>query len=492
MKLLAVIAYPTGIAHTDWAGEALEQNAADAGHEIAVGSQGPAGTIPFTDEQLLEADAVILAVDVEVQDEWRLARLPTVRGSMRQAISDAEGLVAKGAAAAQERPKGSVDGGHPQKSPQMSRPAPAVFDGMRTSAKLRVWLITGVSHVVPFVAAGGLLIAIGYALGGYQINEAPPVTGDFDFTAKASWAALLFQLGGLAFQLLVPVLGGFIAHAIAGRTGLMPGFVGGAVAVETGAGFFGGLVAGLLAGAVTYQLMRWRPPRAIAGTMPVLILPLLGTLITGAFMWLVVGTPLASATIGITNWLGGLSGGNAVLLGAVVGLMMAFDLGGPVNKAVYTFAIAGLPTGSEGAPIIMAAVMSAGMTPPLAMALATVVRKHLFSDAERANGRAAWLLGASFITEGAIPFAATDPLRVIPSLMAGSAVTGALSITFGSSVRVPHGGIFVLALVANPLGYLVAILAGILVSTAIVIGLKSVRRTVPAAAATATPAAAGT
>jgi fructose PTS system EIIBC or EIIC component len=489
MKLLAVIEYPTGIAHTDLAAEALEQNAADAGHEIAVGSQGPAGTIPFTDEQLLEADAVILAVDAEVQDEWRLVHLPTVRGSMRQAISDAEGLVAQGAAAAQEHPKGSVDGGHPQRSPQKSaqmsppksRPATAVFDGMRTGAKLRVWLITGVSYVIPFVAAGGLLIAIGCALGGYQINQAPPVTGHFDFTAKAGWAALLFQLGGLAFQLLVPVLGGFTAHAIAGRTGLVPGFVGGAVAVETGAGFFGGLVAGLVAGAVTYQLMRWRPPRAIAGTMPVLILPLIGTLITGAFMWLVVGTPLASATIGITNWLGGLSGGNAVLLGAVVGLMMAFDLGGPVNKAVYTFAIAGLSTGSEGAPIIMAAVMSAGMTPPLAMALATVVRKRLFSDAERANGRAAWLLGASFVTEGAIPFAATDPLRVIPSLMAGSAVTGALSITFGSSVRVPHGGIFVLALIANPLGYLVAILAGILVSTAIVIGLKSVRRTEAAA-----------
>jgi PTS system fructose-specific IIC component len=214
----------------------------------------------------------------------------------------------------------------------------------------------------------------------------------------------------------------------------------------------------------------------MAGIMPVLVLPLIGTLITGALMWVVVGAPLAAATDGLTHWLNGLSGANAILLGAIVGLMMAVDMGGPVNKAAYTFAVAGLSTGSDTALIILAAVMAAGMTPPLAMALASTARRRLFTEAEQANGRAAWLLGASFITEGAIPFAASDPLRVIPSLMVGSSVTGALSIAFGATLQAPHGGVFVLPLVGNAAGYLIAIVAGTLVSAALVTALKSVRR----------------
>ena len=470
MKLLAITACPTGIAHTYMAAEALEQAAADAGHEMVVETQGSAGTTPFTDAQISEADAIILAADVEVRDKDRFTHLPTIQVGVKKAISGAEALVAQAVEAARNAPAADV--------PAQRTAVPATKDfGPGFGARLRGWLMTGVSYVIPFVAAGGLLIALGFAIGGYQITEAPAVTEGFDWASSMSWAALFFQLGGLAFGFLVPVLGGFIAYAIADRPAIVPGFVGGAVAVETSAGFLGGLVAGLLAGAVVYGMKQWKAPKAVAGIMPVLVLPLVGTLVVGIVMFVVVGAPLAAVTTGLTDWLNSLSGANALLLGAIVGLMMAFDMGGPVNKAAYTFAVAGLSTGSETALIIMAAVMAAGMTPPLAMALATTVRKRLFSPIEQENGRAAWLLGASFITEGAIPFAAADPLRVIPSLMAGSAVTGVLSIGFGSTLRAPHGGIFVVPLIGNPWAYLVAIAAGTLVSAAMVIALKSARRT---------------
>ncbi|OLL74747.1 PTS system protein [Pseudonocardia sp. Ae168_Ps1] len=499
MKLLAVTACPTGIAHTYMAAEALEVAAEEAGHEIVVETQGSAGSTPFTAEQLAEAEAIILAADVEVRDKERFAHLPTVTSPVKKAIGGAPGLIEQAVAKAGEQPAGA---------PVASAPAPAAGGGeMETKhfgsgfgSKLRGWLMTGVSYVIPFVAAGGLLIALGFALGGYQITDYPDIISiddsnvasiNFDAGSLAAWAALSFQIGSLAFGFLVPVLAGFIAYAIADRPALVPGFVGGMIAVNTQAGFLGGLVAGLLAGAVIYGLKLWQPPRALAGIMPVLVLPLIGTAVVGAIMFLVVGQPLAAATTGLTGWLNGLSGTNAVLLGALLGLMMAFDMGGPVNKAAYAFAVAGLSTGSETALLIMAAVMAAGMTPPLA--LASTVRKNLFTRAEQENGRAAWLLGASFITEGAIPFAAGDPLRVIPSLMAGSAVTGALSMAFGSTLRAPHGGIFVVPLIGNPFAYLLAIVAGTLVSAALVVALKSARRTPaePAPAAVAdTPSAA--
>ena len=344
-----------------------------------------------------------------------------------------------------------------------------------TAAVIHSRLMQGVSYAIPFVVTGGVLLALGYALGGPTIAAVPPVTAGFDWLAPTSWAALLHQLGTLTFGLLVPVVGGYVAHAIADRPALVPGFVGGAVAVQTGAGFLGGLIAGVLAGVVVDRLARWRPPRSVAGLGPVLVLPLAGTLVTGAVMWLVVGTPLAALTSALTSGLGDLSAGSLVLAGAVLGLMTV-DLGGPINKTAYTFAVAGLATGSTEAPTIMAAVMAAGMTPPLAMALATTVRGSRFTQAERENGRAAWLLGAVYVTEGAIPFAAADPLRVPPSLLAGSAVTGALSVALGVAAATPHGGIFVLPLVGNPLGYLVAIAAGTLVSTATVLALKAVPR----------------
>jgi PTS system fructose-specific IIC component len=340
-------------------------------------------------------------------------------------------------------------------------------------------LMQGVSYAIPFVVTGGVLLALGYALGGPTIAAAAPVTDGFDWLAPTSWAALLHQLGTLTFGLLVPVIGGYVAHAIADRPALVPGFVGGTVAAQTGAGFLGGLIAGVLAGVVVEWLARWRLPRTVAGLRPVLVLPLIGTLVTGTVMWLVVGTPLAALTTALTSRLGDLSAGSLVLAGAVLGLMAAADLGGPINKTAYTFAVAGLATGAPAAQTIMAAVMAAGMTPPLAMALASVVGGPWFTPAERENGRAAWLLGAVYVTEGAIPFAAADPLRVLPSLLAGSAVTGALSAAFGAATAAPHGGIFVLPLVGNGLGYVLAIAAGTLVSTASVLALKAVPRRTP-------------
>jgi fructose PTS system EIIBC or EIIC component len=359
--------------------------------------------------------------------------------------------------------------------------APTRGEG-RSAATIRDAVMSGVSYAIPFVVTGGVLIALGYALGGHRAGTAQPMTAGFDWASSASWAALLFQLGTWTLELLVPVLSGYIAHTMADRPALVPGFVGGAVAVQTGAGFVGGLVAGVLAGVVVHRLARWQPPAVLAGIRPVLVLPLLGTIVTGTVMALVAGPPLAALAAALTAGLDGLSGGGIVLLGAILGLMMAVDLGGPVNKTAFTFALAGLSSGSPSAAAIMAAVLAAGMTPPLAMALASAVRSRSFTPAERQHGRAAWLLGAAYVTEGAIPFAAADPLRVIPSLMAGSAAAGALAVAEGASTAAPHGGIFVLPLVGHPLGFVAAIATGVLISTAAVVALKAMprRSTAPA------------
>lgn len=331
--------------------------------------------------------------------------------------------------------------------------------------------------MVPFVAAGGLLIALGFAIGGWKIDKAPSVAEHFIWTDHTSWAALLFQIGGLAFAFLVPVLAGYIAYGMADRPGLVPGFVGGSVAVTIDAGFLGGLAAGLIAGAVVLAVQRVRVPAVLRGIMPVVVIPLISSAVVGFLMFLVVGKPIASLQSALTDWLEGLSGANAIILGVILGLMMCFDLGGPLNKVAYAFAVGGLAHPTDGSLKVMAAVMAAGMVPPLAMALATTVRGRLFTKTERENGKAAWFLGASFITEGAIPFAAADPLRVIPASMAGGAVTGALSMAFGCTLRAPHGGVFVVPLIGQPLLYLVAIAAGVCVSTAVVVVLKGARKT---------------
>ncbi|WP_159149774.1 PTS fructose transporter subunit IIC, partial [Dietzia lutea] len=320
-------------------------------------------------------------------------------------------------------------------------------------------VMTGVSYMIPFVAAGGLLLALGFLFAGYDVafvwqelstsftltdlpGEVWYLDGEVVSAGTAGAevlthtglrlyiGAVLFAIGQAAMGFMIAVLSGYIAYGLADRPGIAPGFVGGALSATLGAGFIGALVTGILAGYLVRWMTTWKTPRWLSGLMPVVLIPLIGSLAIGLLMFLLLGRPLASLTSAMESWLGGMTGSSVILLGVILGLMMCFDLGGPVNKAAYTFATAGLVADNPATLRIMAAVMAAGMVPPLAMGLATVIRKRLFSPAEQENGRAAFLLGASFITEGAIPFAAADPLRVIPSMMAGGAVTGALIMAF--------------------------------------------------------------
>ncbi|MFD4246419.1 fructose-specific PTS transporter subunit EIIC [Streptomyces sp. NPDC058525] len=466
-RVVAVTSCPTGIAHTYMAAEALQQAATEAGIDLRVETQGSAGFTRLAPEDIASADAVVFAHDVPVRDRARFAGKPTVDTGVKAGINRPAELLAE---ARDKAARGEVADHTPTPVERAGEEA----DGY--GAKLRTWLMSGVSYMVPFVAAGGLLIALAFAIGGYEINTAPSVAEHFVWTESASWAALLFQTGGLAFGFLVPVLAGYIAYGMADRPGLVPGFVGGAVALTINAGFLGGLIAGLLAGGTVLAVQRLRIPTALRGIMPVVVLPLIGSAVTAFLMFLVVGKPVASLQQALTDWLSGLSGANAVILGVILGLMMCFDLGGPLNKVAYAFAIGGLATPNEGSLKVMAAVMAAGMVPPLAMALATTLRGRLFSKTERENGKAAWFLGASFISEGAIPFAAADPLRVIPASMAGGAVTGALSMAFECTLRAPHGGIFVIPLIGNPLLYLIAIAAGTATTAGLVVLLKGLRK----------------
>jgi PTS system fructose-specific IIC component len=324
--------------------------------------------------------------------------------------------------------------------------------------------MTGVSYMLPFVVAGGLLIALAFALGGIYV---------YDDAHAGTLGQALFTIGKQAFSLMVPILAGFIAYSIADRPGIAPGAVGGVIAGAIGAGFLGGIVAGFLAGYVVLYLNRYiKLGRNLDGLKPVLILPLLGTTIVGLLMVYVLGEPVAAALTWLTDFLKGMQGANAIVLGAIIGMMMAFDMGGPVNKAAYTFAT-GLIASQLYEP--MAAAMVAGMTPPLGLALATKLFADRFSADEHEAGNAAAVLGISFITEGAIPFAAKDPFRVIPSLMAGSAVAGMISMAVGAQLRVPHGGIFVLPIpnaVSSLGGYIVAMIAGTIVTAALLRVLK--------------------
>jgi fructose PTS system EIIBC or EIIC component len=470
-RIVAVTSCPTGIAHTYMAAESLENAGREAGVELVVETQGSAGFTRLDPEVIAAADGVIFAHDVPVRDKDRFAGKPTVDVGVKAGINRPAELIGEVRAKAA---RGEATSGSAPATP-VERAGEA---GEGYGTKLRKWLMSGVSYMVPFVAAGGLLIALGFAIGGYEIKSAPSVLNHFVWTQSDSWAALMFQIGAVAFGFLVPVLAGYIAYGMADRPGLVPGFVGGMIASTINAGFLGGLVAGLLAGGVVMAIQKIDIPKVLRGIMPVVVIPLISTAIVGFLMFVVVGKPIASAQKGMTDWLNGLSGSNAVLLGALLGLMMCFDLGGPVNKVAYTFATAGIAVSnpSDSAMKIMAAVMAAGMVPPLAMALATTVRGKLFTETERENGKAAWVLGASFISEGAIPFAAADPLRVIPSSMVGGAVTGALSMVFGATLRAPHGGIFVVPLIGNPFLYLVAIATGVCITTALVVLLKGLRK----------------
>jgi fructose PTS system EIIBC or EIIC component len=486
MKIVAVTSCPTGIAHTYMAAEAMEEAARQGGHTISVETQGAAGASPIPAGEIAAADVVIFAADVEVRDRERFAGKPTVTGGVKRAINDAPGMLDEAQRMLAAAPAVTAASA----APIAVTPPTAVNEAPASLAtRFRQWLMTGVSYMIPFVAAGGILIALAFLLGGPEVaNEVNGGTfrgvtyeGVEDISrllAETGVAGVLFKMGSTAFSMLVPILAGYIAFAMADRPGLVPGVVAGLLASAIGAGFLGGLAGGLLAGAVVLLIRSVNVPKSLAGVMPVVVIPLVSTLIVGFLMIVAIGQPIAALTDALTAWLDDLSGSNAVVLGGLLGLMMAFDMGGPVNKVAYTFALAGLAAGNQE---VMAAVMAAGMTPPLSLALATVVRRRLFTPAERQAGQSAWLLGASFITEGAIPFAAADPVRVIPSLMAGSAVTGALVMAFDVTSPAPHGGVLVIGLMGRPLLWLVAIVVGTAVSAACLVTAKSLRRSDPLA-----------
>ncbi|KZC96359.1 MULTISPECIES: fructose-specific PTS transporter subunit EIIC [Clavibacter] len=494
--LIAVTACPTGIAHTYMAADSLVAAAKRAGVELHVETQGSSSVTPVDPAVIARATAVIFAVDVDVRDRARFAGKPVIQAPVKRGIDQPDQMVAEAVAAAKDPnaprvPGGaSASAGSEQASPQSSQ---------SVGARLKRWLLTGVSYMIPFVAGGGLLMALGFLLGGYRITDVAADVVVQNSLANLPDGGIMTYLGAVAFVIgkasmgfLVPVLAGYIAYAIADRPGIAPGFVAGAVSLIMGAGFLGGLVGGLVAGGVAYAIGRIDVPRWLRGLMPVVIIPLLASIVASGLMIMVLGGPIA----GLTNWLNGslkdLSGTSfAVLLGAILGVMMCIDLGGPINKVAYSFAVAGLGTASldNQAPWqIMAAVMAAGMVPPLALALAsTVIDRRLFSPAERENGKAAWLLGAAFISEGAIPFAAVDPLRVIPASIVGGAVTGAMVMGLGVVSQAPHGGVFVLfAMNGTFLGFLASVAVGTAVSAFLVVLLKRFTTKRPEAVADAT------
>lgn len=476
--IVAVTACPTGIAHTYMAADALAAAGERAGVTVRVETQGSSGSTPLPPDVIAGADAVIFATDVGVKGRERFAGKPVIASGVKRAINEPDTMVDEALRAATDPSARTVEG---------TAGAPAGESETGTDlgwgTRLRQILLTGVSYMIPFVAAGGLLIALGFLLAGPDITDsAADIVLDNTLTNLPEGGlgtylgAVLYQIGSLAFSFLVPALAGYIAFAIADRPGLAPGFTAGAVAVFVGAGFIGGLVGGIIAGFAALWVGRIPLPTWARGLMPVVIIPLLASLIVGGLMFLLLGRPLAAITTGLTDWLNGLSGGSAVLLGAILGLMMCFDLGGPVNKAAYAFAVAGLDVANTGSLEIMAAVMAAGMVPPLAMALSSLVRPRLYSTAERENGKAAWLLGASFISEGAIPFAAADPFRVIPSMMLGGAVTGGIVMATGVTLTAPHGGLFVLFAMDRVVWFLIALAAGTVVAALAVSIAKSITR----------------
>ena len=500
--IVGVSSCPTGIAHTYMAAEALEQAGKERGVTVSIEGQG-SGKIDWLDPTLIKrADAVVFAHDLPVKGRDRFAGKPMVDVGVKAAVNDAGALVDQALAAMKDPNAVRVPAGG-------DKADDAEEGNVHWARRLQRSVMTGVSYMIPFVAAGGLLIALGFLLGGYDIALTPKGATDsvaqtvaksytlWNLPGEVSGAehstgfllyvgSVLLLLGQAAMKFLVPALAGYIAFGLAGRPGIAPGFVMGVVAGEVGAGFIGGLVGGILAGYFAAWLAGLDVPRWLRGLMPVVVIPLGTTLVVGSLMYMLLGKPLAALMTSLQNGLTSMSGGgSAVVLGVILGLMMCFDLGGPVNKAAYLFATAGLDPDAPATMEIMAAVMAAGMVPPLALSAATFLRSRLFTKAEVENGRSAWLLGLSFITEGAIPFAAADPLRIIPPAMVGGAVTGALSMAMHVRSRAPHGGLFVFFAIDNILGFVVSIIVGALITCVGVLALKQLAANKKAAAAEA-------
>lgn len=439
-RLVAVTACPTGVAHTFMAAEALQQAAEQLGYELQVETRGSVGARNLLDDAAIAAaDVVLLATDIEV-DTARFTGKKVFRCGTGVALKQPRQTLERALAEAQPLAGGSQG--------EASQSGPAAQGGAYKH------LLTGVSYMLPMVVAGGLMIALSFVFGIEAFKE------------EGSLAAALMQIGGeAAFKLMVPVLAGYIAYSIADRPGLAPGMIGGLLASSLGAGFIGGIIAGFLAGYAAKAIARWvQLPASVEALKPILIIPLLASLFTGLVMIYVVGKPVAGMLVGLTSFLDSMGSTNAILLGLLLGGMMCVDLGGPINKAAYAFSV-GLLASQSYAP--MAAVMAAGMVPPIGMAIATFIARNKFALSEREAGKAAGVLGLCFISEGAIPFAAKDPLRVIPASIAGGALTGALSMYFGCKLMAPHGGLFVL-LIPNAINhaalYLLAIVAGSLLT----------------------------
>lgn len=459
-RLVAITSCPTGIAHTFMAAEGLQRAAEAMGHSIKVETQGSVGAKNvLTAADVAAADAVVIAADTKV-DLSRFAGKRIYETGTKEALKHGDEVIAK---ALESDTVG--DGDLP--SPAGSGAAGAAGDGpggVRAAVKqVYQHLMTGVSYMLPFVVAGGLMIAISFAV---DIDANDP-------DLATTFAGRLFTIGVAALTLFLPVFAGYIAFSIADRPGLVPGFIGGYLAAEVEAGFLGALLAGFFAGYVTRELARRiKLPQSMAGLKPVLILPLLSTLAVGLVMYYVIGGPVSWVQENLTDWLAGLQGSNAVVLGLILGAMMATDMGGPLNKVAYTFAV-GLIGSGVTAP--MAAVMAAGMTPPIGLALATKLFPNRWTADEHGSAAPALVLGLSFITEGAIPFAARDPLRVIPALVAGSATAGAISMGVDASTSVPHGGIFDLFVpgaVSGALWWLLAVVAGTVVTAGVLFVTK--------------------
>lgn len=438
-KIVAITACPTGVAHTFMAAEALEEEAARQGHQIKVETRGSVGAKnQLTADEIAQADVVIIAADIEV---------PLERFDGKLMYKTSTGLALK-------KTEQEIEKAFNQATTYRHAAGASNNEGTEEKKGVYKHLMTGVSHMLPVVVAGGLIIAISFVFGINAANE------------EGSLAAALMSIGGgSAFALMIPVLAGYIAFSIADRPGLTPGLIGGMLASSTGAGFLGGIVAGFLAGySAKFLAEKVRLPQSMEALKPILIIPLIATLVTGLVMIYVVGGPVSSIMSAMTEFLNNMGSANAVLLGLILGAMMCFDLGGPINKAAYTFGV-GLLASQTYAP--MAAIMAGGMVPAMGMGLATLLARDKFDKNEREAGKAAFVLGLCFISEGAIPFAAKDPLRVIPASMIGGALTGALSMWFGAKLMAPHGGLFVLLIpnaITPALMYLIAILAGTIVT----------------------------
>lgn len=449
--ILAITGCPTGIAHTFMAAESLKTKAEEMGYKIKVETHGSTGIEnALTSQEIKDAKGIIIAADVGV-DKSRFAGKRLVETKVSDGISKPQELIEKALSDSTKLYK-------------VDQPVKEEEEEEKSSVGQTIYkhLMNGVSHMLPFVVGGGILIALAFLLDDYSIDPS-------NFGSNTPVAAIFNQIGGAAFGFMLPVLAGFIGMSIADRPGLTVGFVGGFLANTGGAGFLGALVAGFLSGYIIILLRKITKglPKSLDGIKPMLIFPLFGILSIGLIMLLLLNPPLASLNEAITSWLSTMGSGSKIALGLLLGGMMAIDMGGPINKAAYLFGTASLASGSS---LVMAAVMAGGMVPPLALSLSMILFKDKYSDRDRQTIVTNIIMGLSFITEGAIPFAAADPLRVIPASIVGSALAGMLSMVFGCSLRAPHGGIWVIGVIENPIKYLIAILIGSIVS-AIILGL---------------------